>query len=418
MPGYPKSWTRVKVTCDKKALYVLYNCREVGRFSNKAKGDYSPKVSSDDHVSLLISAGETKLPQKWLLIKINPNSTKWVKVFSGSETDCNGTYLKKLDGLEAKAATYHGRWVVELRLPFASVFKNPNKMPALWKANFFRKRTYRHWSNVRPGYYGYSHWYQAWKQSGAIPYFQPHWSLFGWLYIPTGKNPPARIRNIKPGIGKKRDLEKTAAKEKEAATPLPGFNFSQQDLNHFLKAPTAFVRHVKKDPEITGNMTDPIWDQATPLTFQYMDLAMPETRVHKNSTLVHILTDDKYLYMGFRCHEDFITDISVNSGAMWRDDTIDIFIDPGRTQDYKYAQLSFNTQGKINKSFMKNDNRWKPKSLDIKTGIHIHKKMWTAELKISFRDLGISPGSLKKLWGANFYRVRWARRPSMNETPG
>lgn len=78
------------------------------------------------------------------------------------------------------------------------------------------------------------------------------------------------------------------------------------------------------------------------------------------------------------------------------DDSIDIFLDPGRTESYRYFQISFNSLGAYTKARKKNDLSWFPNSLLVKTWRG--ERGWRAELKISFADLGISKGAFPK-WG-------------------
>ncbi|MCX7805179.1 MAG: SMP-30/gluconolactonase/LRE family protein, partial [Planctomycetota bacterium] len=106
----------------------------------------------------------------------------------------------------------------------------------------------------------------------------------------------------------------------------------------------------------------------------------------------------------------------VDSGALWTDDVVDVFLDPGRTADYRYIHIEFNSRGKMTRRYMKNDLSWDPKGLVLKTAVGDDR--WTAELKIPFEDMGIEKGKRPILWGANFGRSRWARRPAMDETPG
>ncbi|MCX7805534.1 MAG: hypothetical protein N3A38_10145, partial [Planctomycetota bacterium] len=308
VPGYPTSWTKVKTVCDAEALYVLFHCRQIGDMKTVGTGEYSDKVPEDDHVSILLAASPNRWHTRkggspWLLIKINPNGAKWLRMYSGSEEDCDGRPLEKLEGLEAKVGRYEGYWVVETKIPFASLFEDVAKMPAFWRANFFRMRTDKRYANIRPGYHGYSHWYTAWRQSGCIPYFQPHPSLFGRLFVPVGTDVPENIRAIKPGAGAEAAARRREAEASARAATLPGLPVRAGELEPLLGGCVAGVRHVPKGPEIRGDLKDPLWKSAAPAVLRYLDLQMPSTEVEKNRTFVYLLADDECLYIGVDCEE-------------------------------------------------------------------------------------------------------------------
>lgn len=416
--GYPKAWSKMQAACDKENLYFLLLLREHGSVRTKTKTDNSSGIVKDDHISIALQAGGTKFAGDPLVfIKVNPAGAKFVQLVSGA----TGKPLEKLEGFEAKVRGHSNRrWCYEVKIPFTALFNKASDVPAIWKANFVRRRFYHQWNDVKPDMHGYSVWWTSWVEDANIPYFQPHakqskpLQQMGVLYVPVGKNAPANVRDLKPGVGEALAKKKADAADKARKTPPPGFRVSQHDLEEHLKAPVTFVRNVDKGPSIKGDLSDPLWKSAPPLEFRYMELAVSQP-VRKNPTKVHILTDEKNLYLGFDCTEQFPDDMQTE-GAIWRTECLDIFIDPGRTEDNKYYQFGISVNGKINAMRIKNVKHWKPESLVVKTGRSA--KGWTAELKIGLADLGIQKGQKPKWWGANFFRTRWARRTKADDSPG
>lgn len=421
-PGYPKNKTDVRIACDGKALYVAFNCIEMGAIKANTKDINHERLPEDDHVTLLL------LPEgnRWttvkqgsphLLLKVNPNGTPWMRILYGLDPDARPGKPIDIEGLETKAAQYPGRWAAEIKIPFSGLYEDVSKVPALMKANFFRQRYDKRYGVVQTGDPGHANWTLSWKPSAALEPYCPHHGNFGMLYIPTAPAKPGKIADLKPGAGA-RAAQKA---EDPGAAPVPGFDVTPAELEGQLNdGPFAFVPDVETPPDLEQGLADPAWQKARPLALKYMD-EFVEGPVEKNRTHVKVLADKEHLYFGFECEEDFMKEIradcdGVDPGDLWLDDSIDVFLDPGRTLGYTYFQFGFNTKGAYRKSRTKNVVSWNPESLKIRTWRH--DKGWSAILRVSFADLGVKPDLFPKWWGVNFYRVRYARRPSMDETPG
>lgn len=417
--GYPMSWCRVRLLCDRDALYALFFMYELGNPRRKTAKDSSPAIVKDDHITMVLQAEGLKFGGNPLVvIKTNFRGAAFVQLVSGT----SGRRLDSIEGLDAAVKGYPARrWAHEIKIPFSLLFEEGTDVPAVWKANFFRRRYYHKWSNVKPGMTGYSVWWTSWVMDPAIPYFQPHTSKgkslnkMGMLYLPVGSGIPAEIKALTPGAGAALEKKKTDEAEKAKKTPAPGFKVSLYDLEQYLQGPAAYVRHTDTPPEIRGDLSDPAWRRVPPLELKYMHLSLKHKKVTKNPTYTYILSDNRYLYLGFDCKEQFMKDAHTE-GALWRTESLDIFIDPGRTEDNLYYQFSIGITGQHRAKRMKNVRHWNPKSLKVKT--EKKKDGWTAEMRISFEDLGIEEGKNYKWWGANFYRVRWAKRSIADDSPG
>jgi sugar lactone lactonase YvrE len=420
-PGKPKDTTQVRVVCDDANLYVAFDCKELHEIKAKATGDYDEKVADDDHVSILLMPRGNRWCDEshsncLVLIKVNPKGAIWARVYRGLEGDARPGKPTTVEGLAAKAATYPNRWIAEVKIPFSGLCADAGRMEAVWKANFFRKRHSNLYDSVQPGDIGYANWTTSWKACADLATFSPSPAMFGILYVPVAKGVPDKIRALEGVAVKPPEKPPAPARDKV----LPGFHLSQAELEAFFRSPVALVPLIEKGPEIRGDLSDPAWQRATSLALQYLDLFVPG-EVEKNRTTVRLLSDAQYLYIGYDCEEDFMQEIrvdcdGVDPDGLWMDDCIDNLIDPGRTEDYRYYYLAVNPKCAYNKRNMKNDLTWQPPSLQVKTSRG--DRGWRCEIRVAFDDLGIKPGEFPKLWGANFFRIRQARRPTMDETPG
>lgn len=420
-PGRPKNTTQVRLACDAENLYVAFDCVELHAIKATATGDWNEKVPEDDHVSILLKprnnrwCGENH-PNAFVLIKVNPKGATWARTYAWLEGDARPGKPTTVEGLAAAAATYPNRWCAEVKIPFAAILADPAKMEVVWQANFFRQRYAKLYSSVQPGDVGYANWTTSWRACADLPTFSPSPAMFGVVYIPTGKVVPEKIK----GVENIRVAPPPKPPEADKRKTMPGFDLSQGELEDHFRSPVALVPFLDKGPQIRGDLSDPAWQKGFELQLRYLDLFVPG-EVEKNRTRVRILADAEHLYIGYDCEEDFMQEIradcdGVDPNGLWMDDCIDNLIDPGRTEDYRYFYLAVNPKGAYNKRHMKNDLTWNPPSLQVKTWRG--ERGWRCECKVSFADLGIKPGEFPKLWGANFFRIRQARRPTMDETPG
>ncbi|MDP6355900.1 MAG: hypothetical protein QF473_12395 [Planctomycetota bacterium] len=179
-PGTPKNWTNVRLVSDAQALYVSFDCREVGSIITRAS---SPEnVPADDHVMLLLP---TDGRDAFVHIKVNSRGIVWSSKHEGLDPKKKGKTLS-IEGLEASARRYPGRWAAEVKVPFAGLFADLKKMPTIWKANFARKRHSKLWSSVKPTDIGYANWTLSWKTTMNLAVFKPDPDLFGVVYLAAG----------------------------------------------------------------------------------------------------------------------------------------------------------------------------------------------------------------------------------------
>jgi len=107
-------------------------------------------------------------------------------------------------------------------------------------------------------------------------------------------------------------------------------------------------------PVLDGKLDDVAWQQApvaSGFTFFKFDPNFAAGTPAKPSTSFRVLWDDRFLYLGIRCDEPLMAKITpvryaLDEHAVFRGETIEIFIDPDHSHD-RYYQLAFNVAGSL-----------------------------------------------------------------------
>lgn len=165
----------------------------------------------------------------------------------------------------------------------------------------------------------------------------------------------------------------------------------------------------KNSITIDGIMED-AWNQGyriddfVKLVYGVGDIPVPA----EDKTVVRVLKDSDNLYLFFDCFTRDMTKIRSTISAekkdikeIWREDGIEIFIDPG-CRYFTYYQLIINANGaltdmKVNIDKAKEDDMDWNSNAEVKTSRM--KDRWTAEIKIPMKNFGS-----QEIWGINFCR--------------
>jgi hypothetical protein len=130
--------------------------------------------------------------------------------------------------------------------------------------------------------------------------------------------------------------------------------------------------------------------------------------------VVRLLFDDRALYVGFVCYEPNPDELAhAHSGpdaAVWFDDSVELFIDPGHTHE-RYLQFALNCTGATFDRRME-DIGWTD---EWSVGTRIGADRWTAEVQIPFSTLGCEPPEAGAVFSANFCRNRKTSIPGADE---
>jgi len=196
-----------------------------------------------------------------------------------------------------------------------------------------------------------------------------------------------------------KELEKAIQKAKQSK----GEN---TDLRPFLVIPK-----LSKPPRIDGEIGVNEWSQAAAVT----GFTQVNTRkLALRQTVVYVGYDDKNLYFAFRSPQEG----RFGAGKLARDrgwnsqtEAIEIWLQPGGGQWYQF--LGWPAGGILDQSKkegLKWNANWEFKNQVKDSGetvggiLTFTKKIWTAEVAVPFKDLGISPPRDGDTWRMNFCR--------------
>lgn len=153
------------------------------------------------------------------------------------------------------------------------------------------------------------------------------------------------------------------------------------------------------DPTIDGVVDgDPGWRGAAEVGLTLSDGAGPPNQ----PTTVRCGLRPGVLHVAFECGEDSLDQIQAHvrelDGPVWKDDCVEVFIDPGRTEKSFY-QVVVNSLGTVLRSGPK-EPPWKPE-VRAAAKVEPERQRWTVELAIPVADLPLAPQ-----FGLNFGRER------------
>ncbi len=189
-------------------------------------------------------------------------------------------------------------------------------------------------------------------------------------------------------------------------------------FSSFLTAAELKAVRVKEAPKIDGNLSDPVWQAAVPVSNFRMVEPQPNQEPTEKTEL-RILYDQTNLYIGILCYDSDPKRIAANTMAHdsggaphgWgfghapqapSDDLIRVLLDP--FQDKRTAYIFFvnpiSARGEglayAGSSSLNWDGIWEAKSRILEDG-------WSAELRIPFKTISFKPGLT--IWGLNVERT-------------
>jgi len=153
--------------------------------------------------------------------------------------------------------------------------------------------------------------------------------------------------------------------------------------------------------KIDGKLDEADWKTAVPVS-GFINGATKKPA--KNQTLAKMLYDDEYVYFGVEAMEPapdkLAAQYTKRDETVWKDDDIEIFIDPEGTGQL-YYQFAINSRGCIYDAIPP-DTTW---NADCEVSCEVLPDRWVLEMKVQAASLNAKTGPAEK-WKMHIERVR------------
>jgi hypothetical protein len=187
-----------------------------------------------------------------------------------------------------------------------------------------------------------------------------------------------------------------------SAEPLPP---PIHDFTTYMPTAKATRIEAAEAPTIDGDLSDPIWQKAEPITEFYQtdpDEGQPATE----RTDVRFLYDAENLYVyvySYDTHPERIRGTSKNrDGNFGGDDTIRVYLDPSNTRRNGYQFVLNSLGGRLDQLIQNNTDFVREWNAIWAGSARVVDDGWTAEMAIPFKDLSFDP--TKPDWVIEFSR--------------
>lgn len=120
---------------------------------------------------------------------------------------------------------------------------------------------------------------------------------------------------------------------------LSGIALAQRDLG---PVPRYEVKRASARILVDGKLDDAAWKSANTLTLQF---PWEQQTGAKQKTVARVLWDDEYLYVGYDCQDtDIVAHFDKRDDPTYRDDALEIFINPNPAQQGLYYGMEMNAR--------------------------------------------------------------------------
>lgn len=373
----PQAPTEAKVVTCGGVLHFRFECQDpdAKHLAYSSTGRDSSDLWRDDCIEIRLRPDGAK-SEKGPHFILNPAGALY-------DADANGDV--SWDPPARRRARIHEKgWTVELSLPLRA-FVAEGDMPVAWPANFVRCRQGREDAMAEE---------TAWRSTGALEGKNP--AFFGWLYLEAVERKlPAPAAETFTSKGS--DLLANLGKPENVVRVLEEQYFS----------PAAVVGVAEKAPVLDGTLGDPAWQQAAALSLEPLNEAIHPAEIE--ATEARVLLGGGRLYIGVRCAERDVKSIVAQERPdgkdVFRDDSVEIFLAPGRKESADYRQIVVNPLGSF---YAGRGKKAAPRDgLVVKTKTGANE--WTAVIEVPFENLGLKAGEIPALWGFNVVRNRAPR---------
>ena len=159
---------------------------------------------------------------------------------------------------------------------------------------------------------------------------------------------------------------------------------------------------LSKAPVLDGKLDDACWRLAAKLAFSQQITGKPASE----KTEAWLARDDKYLYLGFLCHESQIKNIVRKvyefDAGIQVDDSVEVFLDPG-TDSETYYHFLISASGAVADQKVTKGEKTRGWDSGLSAVVNMGKAAWTLEVAIPLYVLEPRGGSGKP-WRINLCR--------------
>lgn len=190
-----------------------------------------------------------------------------------------------------------------------------------------------------------------------------------------------------------------------------------------LAIPRYICKKISKSLNLTGKLDDPGWNKVESI-FLVDAIHGGKGRF---KTEVRVLYDDRFLYVGFRCEDDYIWGtVTERDGEIWNQECVEVFLNPANA-GHQYYEINVSPKNIIYDSVILNNRTQKQpfakfigfpewNAAEMSTSVFAAGELdlpgggrgWTAEFAIPFNVLfgaaNIPPKS-GDVWRAGFFRI-------------
>lgn len=123
---------------------------------------------------------------------------------------------------------------------------------------------------------------------------------------------------------------------------------------------------------------------------------------------VHLRHDGEWLYLEFHAKEtdtaSLKMDVVERDGPVWEDDSIELFLDPGRSEK-EYWHIMINPAGTVFDEHVKDGRRDPSRDLrGLRATVLFRNDAWIVSMYIPISELADKPPAAGDRWGVNFTR--------------
>ena len=166
--------------------------------------------------------------------------------------------------------------------------------------------------------------------------------------------------------------------------------------------------NINESIKIDGLLDEPVWNKA-PEVSNFIQLEPERGKPASVKTIVKILYDDRYIYIGFFCYdlqpEKIAARLTKRDASLSEDDSVSVFLDTynDKRSCYFFVTNLLGTQqdGRISENGLRLETTWDGvwKSRGKRTDFS-----WSAEIAVDLSCVKYEPGK-NKTWGINFGRI-------------